>query len=151
LRERVRRHCGDNGKHIVVRTSPSLCAWLLRQAHGRAGLPAGSVIYDEEDGAEPLGQLLRRGRGGAPAGRPASGKAFYNRLQDVEAQLATQRLDLKRLPEQVAEGFAGGDRELVLAYERELLAQRAVDFDNLVLYVRALFDESDEVRQRWSG
>lgn len=150
LRERVRRHCGDNGKHIVVRTFHSLCAWLLRQEHERAGLPADFVIYDEEDAAELLGELLRRRRGGAPAGGGASGKAFYNRLQDVKARLATQRLDLKRLPEQVAEGFAGGDRELVLAYERELLAQRAVDFDNLVLYVRALFDESDEVRQRWS-
>src|SRR5690606_39729188 len=76
--------------------------------------------------------------------------ACCSRLQDGKAQVAPQRLDLKRLPGQVAEGLAGGDRELVLAYERELLAQRAVDFDNLVLYVRALFDESDEVRQRWS-
>ena len=149
LRDRVTARCGQAGRHIMVRTFHSLCAWLLRQEYERVGLPPDFVIYDEQDAEDLLRYLMSTRFRDRPGAITHPGELYRN-IQRAKADLAAQcPLRLGELRERVAGTFPAPLHDLILEYENELLAQRAVDFDNLVLFVRALFDEWPDVRERW--
>lgn len=153
LRERVRDRCGEEGRGIVVRTFHSLCAWILRREHERVGLPADFVVYDEDDTADVMLDIHRRLTGSRAWSREDA-FAFAQRVRNAKDRVAAERVDLDGMYRRVAEelpGRVGGVRgsDLAWEYQQQLLAQRAVDFSDLVLSVRALFDTDAEVRTRW--
>src|SRR5690606_13253522 len=107
----------------------------------RVGLPPDFVIYDELDAEDLLRYLMSTRFRDRPGAITHPGELYRN-IQRAKADLAAQcPLRLGELRERVAGTFPAPLHDLILEYENELLAQRAVDFDNLVLFVRALFDE----------
>src|SRR5690606_3270641 len=124
LRDRVTARCGQAGRHIMVRTFHSLCAWLLRQEYERVGLPPDFVIYGEQDAEDLLRYLMSTRFRDRPGAITHPGELYRN-IQRAKADLAAQcPLRLGELRERVAGTFPAPLHDLILEYENELLAQR---------------------------
>lgn len=160
LRDRVLDRCSEPGGDVVVRTFHSLCASILRLEHERVGLPADFVVYDEADAMEVLLGLGRRPASGteaAAAGESGYGdtdhsdqaRRFFHTIQRAKSEVYSRRVDLDTVGARVAAALRPPERARYEAYRQELRAQRAVDFGDLVLLVRALFDTEADIRERW--
>ena len=123
-------------------TFHSLCARLLREFAGRAGLPEGFSIYDQSDQKTVINEVLK--------GRDLDPKEY------PPARVLRQIGNLKNLmigPDKVPEDFAprlppGLFAEIYAAYEKRLAAAGALDFDDLLMRTARLLRDDTELRER---
>ncbi|WP_399681264.1 UvrD-helicase domain-containing protein [Xenophilus sp.] len=134
MKERVaRRLKGDAGEGLTVCTFHALGLRILQVEHAKLGLKRGFSIFDAEDSAAQLKDLL------PPGSKPDAIEAAK--------QLVSRAKNAGLSPEQ-ALAAAGSTREreaaaLYQRYQQRLSAFNAVDFDDLIrLPVQLL--ESDE-------
>src|SRR4030095_14453378 len=119
----------------LIATFHSTCVRILREHAPRIGLPAGFVIYDEDDRLTMVKEAMRE-------------LQFDER--DMTAATAVHRLSHAKnqmVSVEEAERLARTPREERIAslsrvYETRLRAARAVDFDDLLLLVVRLFETS---------
>jgi DNA helicase-2/ATP-dependent DNA helicase PcrA len=119
----------------LIATFHSTCVRILREHAPRIGLPAGFVIYDEDDRLTIVKEAMRE-------------LQFDER--DMTAATAVHRLSHAKnqmVSVEEAERLARTPREeriasLYRVYETRLRAARAVDFDDLLLLVVRLFETS---------
>ena len=127
----------------TIGTFHSVCTRLLREFAELAGLPRDFVIYDSDDQAAVVRDAVRHlGIAGelSPAAIRSAISRAKNEMQNV-ADLAA---------------VAGEERNLFLIttakvygeYQRILAANRALDFDDLLLRVVFLMRDHPDVRQR---
>jgi DNA helicase II / ATP-dependent DNA helicase PcrA len=125
-------------------TFHSLCARLLREFAGRAGLPEGFSIFDQGDQKSVLHEILK--------GRDIDPK------ESPPVRILRQIGILKNLmigPDKVPGDFipdlpAGSFAEIYAAYERRLSAAGALDFDDLLARTARLLRDDTELRERLS-
>ena len=145
MRERVDGLVGGTSRGMWVSTFHSACARLLRQESERLGLPRGYTIYDAGD-SRRLVQLVMREQ-------ELDSKTFTPRT--VAARISTWKNEL--VDPDTARSTAARDSDdvdLLLAgvyraYTERLAAAGAVDFDDLIGHVVALFQGFPEVVERW--
>ena len=141
MRERV----GDMvskaaGKEITVCTFHSLCVRILRTGIDRLGYKQNFTIYTGNDQTGLIKQIIVR-KGGAD--------------EKIEPGMVLSMISKAK--------NAGGDADSIddpfvadvaKAYQNELRAQNAVDFDDLLLLAERLLREYDDVREicrkRWT-
>ncbi len=149
MRARVRARAGEAGRGVQVSTFHGLCARIVEAEHRRLGLPADVTIVDEDDADE----LLRRA--GAPAERGelqrlrgllAAAKSPPGSLDHADA-----RLHPAAGPEALFRGLPGPERAVLVAYQRLLAEQQAVDFDDLVRLTRALLRAEPGLADAWAS
>ncbi|MBI5070974.1 MAG: UvrD-helicase domain-containing protein [Deltaproteobacteria bacterium] len=142
MRERVVALAGALGGDVFVSTFHAFGLWLLRQEHKAAGLPRRFAICDDGDQLSLVKRALRE--------FDVEGRAF-----DAQKLLAM----ISRAKAAGQDGIAvrpegqGDDYDLVAAevlprYQQALLAQRAVDFDDLISRPVALLRGDAAVRKR---
>ena len=128
------------GKEITVCTFHSLCVRILRTGIDRLGYKQNFTIYTGNDQTGLIKQIILR-KGGAD--------------EKLEPGLVISMISKAK--------NAGGDADsiddpfiadIAKAYQNELRAQNAVDFDDLLLLAEKLLREYDDVReicrQRWT-
>jgi len=128
------------GKEITVCTFHSLCVRILRTGIDRLGYKQNFTIYSGNDQTGLIKQIIVR-KGGAQ--------------EKIEPSLVLSLISKAK--------NAGGGAELIddpfiadiaRAYQNELRAQNAVDFDDLLLLAEKLLREFEEVRdicrKRWT-
>jgi DNA helicase-2/ATP-dependent DNA helicase PcrA len=139
MRERVDRL--GVGRGMWVCTFHSFCARVLREFASQVGLTHSFTIFDEADRRSVIREALSRcdlsGDNWPPRVVEEAISRAKNRLLGVEAY-ASQATDFSE--KTIARVYAESDRLL--------RAQNACDFDDLLLHVAKLLQESDEVRER---
>ena len=137
MRERVaRRIRGDAAQDLTVSTFHALGLRILQVEHARLGLRRGFSIFDADDSAAQLKDLL------PPGSKPA--------VVDAAKQLIGRAKNAGLSPQQAAEA-ARSAREheaaaLYARYQQRLSAFNAVDFDDLIrLPVQLLESDADAV------
>lgn len=141
MRERVRRRLkADAIKGLRVSTFHTLGLHILQHEHQRLGYRRRFSIVDSQDGLELLQRL--RHEAGELTGEAESAhwaiSRWKNDLVDAEQALAEAE-DAKTLAE----------ARLYLAYERQLRACNAMDFDDLIALPVRLFREHRDVLAAW--
>jgi ATP-dependent DNA helicase Rep len=141
MRERVRRRLkADATNGLRVSTFHTLGLQILQQEHQRAGYRRRFSIVDAQDGLE-LVQRLRHEAGElcgeAETARWAISR-WKNDLVDPEQALV-----------QAADAQTLAQARLYLAYERQLRACNAVDFDDLIALPVRLFREHRDTLAAW--
>ena len=137
MRERVaRRIRGDAGEGLTICTFHALGLKLLQLEHAKAGLKRGFSIFDAEDSAAQLKDLL------PPGSKPEA--------IDATKQLISRAKNNGLSPQQAAEtAQTAREREaaaLYARYQQRLSAFNAVDFDDLIrLPVQLLESDTDTV------
>lgn len=123
-------------------TFHSLCARLLREFSGRAGLPEGFSIYDQSDQRTIVNEILR-GRDIDPKDVPPA------RLLRRIGLLKNLMLGPDKVPADAAPGLPPGLlAEVYAAYEKRLAAAGALDFDDLLVRTARLLRDDTDVRDR---
>ncbi|WP_320672934.1 ATP-dependent helicase [Patulibacter defluvii] len=142
LRNRVGELLGHSTRGLWVSTFHSSCARILRVEAERLGYSRQFTIYDSDDAKRLLKRVLD-GQG-ADTKRFTPG-AVHNRISDHKNRL--------RSVEQAADQAAGFyDRTIVDAYrgyQQALVANNAMDFDDLMGRTVDLFERFPEVRERY--
>ncbi len=131
----------------LIATFHSTCVRILREHAPRLGLPAGFVIYDEDDRLTLVREAMRALDLDERELTPASA---VHRISHAKNQMISveeaERLARTPREERIA--------SLYRTYEARLRATGAVDFDDLLLLVVRLFETSpatlDALRGRWT-
>ena len=140
MRERVaRRIRGDAAEGLLVCTFHALGLRILQAEHAKLGLRRGFSVFDAEDSAAQLKDLL-----------PAGSKP--DAIEAVKS-LVSRAKNAGLSPEQAA-AAAGSAREreaatLYAAYQARLAAFNAVDFDDLIRLPVQLLESDPEAVAGW--
>ncbi len=132
---------GKQGRGLTVSTFHTLGLTIIRRERQQLGLKNGFSIFDDQDSRSLLTELLHKDTdvGAEEVDR------IRHQISNWKNDLVTPSLALSR---------AGDDQEVRAAriysqYDRLLRAYNAVDFDDLILLPTLLFQEHEEILERW--
>ncbi len=138
MHERVGKLIGARAEGLIVSTFHSLGVRILRQEARALGLKAGFSILDASD----TGALFQE----------LAGNVDKARLRALQSRISLWKNSL--LDPAAAAAAAVDETEEVAAalyvdYERTLRAYQAVDFDDLIRLPVQLFEQHEDVADRW--
>ena len=141
MKERVQRLVPD--AHVWIGTFHRFCSRLLRRYASHVGLESNFTIYDSSDSRQALKRALASLRLPLQMTTP---ERIANQISWLKNHLITAEDYEPR------EGSELGAilEEAYPAYQRELLAANAVDFDDLLLHVVTLLQQSPNCARRWT-
>jgi DNA helicase-2/ATP-dependent DNA helicase PcrA len=140
MRSRVEHLLGNALGGLTIGTFHATCARMLRREAASAGLSPGYAIYDDDDQLRALRQALKELNLDDKRFRPHAMRAFIDR---AKCDLVTPELyEPKTYPEEVA-------RRVYERYQAVLAANDALDFGDLLMRTALLFQDVEEVRERY--
>ena len=142
MRERVARLVDTGGRRPWISTFHALCARVLRR-EGGARVGRDFVIYDSSDQLAVVRRILRA--------LDADDKLLPARQGLAEISRAKNRMARPR--DRRGEGWSPqGDLidKVYERYEKALADANALDFDDLLLETKTLFETRDDVRRRYA-
>ncbi|HKK14335.1 MAG TPA: DNA helicase Rep [Gammaproteobacteria bacterium] len=130
---------GRDGRGLTVSTFHTLGLNILRREHRHLGYKAGFSVFDAQDSAQLMAELLR----GTPTAFDPKAlaqriSAWKNDLVAPEAALST-----------AADDFEQAAARLYATYQRHLKAYNAFDFDDLILKPVELLTHHEPARDHW--
>jgi ATP-dependent DNA helicase Rep len=143
MKERIGHRLGDKGRGLSISTFHTLGLNILRRELKRLGYHPGFSIFDEQDSATLLKELLRKHNSGDEATVSAAQWRISGWKNDLiepaqALQLAQDDLD-------------SAQAHLYAAYQRALKAYNAVDFDDLILLPVQLFRSDPQALDAWQN
>ncbi|HWP62408.1 MAG TPA: UvrD-helicase domain-containing protein [Candidatus Binatia bacterium] len=143
LRERIVSLVGAPGHEVQTGTFHAICARVLRRDGAAIGIDPRFVIYDTDDQALVVRQLLKE------ADLPASGEFRPSVVLAAISRAKNEMRDLAELADRARNRHEATIGQLALAYERRLAELGALDFDDLLLAAVRLFQEAPDVLARY--
>ena len=142
MRERAARLLeGRNSRGLRISTFHTLGLDILRREHALLGFKPGFSIFDSQDSAHLVNELVKKGRLAADPDRIRWRiSAWKNDLVLPEEAMAT-----------AAEPLEVAAAQVYAEYQRALKAYNAFDFDDLILAPVQLFRQQQEARERWQN
>lgn len=135
MRERVAAMAsGGKGKKVVLGTFHAFCCRLLREHAEHVGYKRNFVIYSQSEQQSLIKRILGR---------------LLAKEESYDASVAQARISrAKNYGESLGDPAESLDAALLDAYQNELRALNAVDFDDLLLLGVRLLENHADVRQR---
>jgi DNA helicase-2/ATP-dependent DNA helicase PcrA len=141
MRERLQLLLGAHASRLWISTFHSACARILRQDIERLGYRRNFTVFDESDSAAALSRAIEA------ANLPGAPNLGLLRVRIDQAK------NEGLTPQDLAAANAGADgaaiAEIYRVYQQRLRELNAVDFGDLLLLTRELFESQAEVRERW--
>lgn len=143
MRERIEGLIGANLlRDMWVGTFHATCARMLRESGDRIGLDRDFVIYDEDDQTKVVRECLEELGLDDKDNNPR--KILY-KISEAKEQLV--------LPADYEAVFRGNLDPLVAKvypmYQKKLMQNHALDFDDLILYAVRLLEENAQTREHY--
>lgn len=140
MKERIHRVSGGRIQLGYVGTFHSFCAQVLRRDGHHLGIERNFSIYDDDDQATVIKNILKK----YDTKRITPSYVLY-RISAAKNHLIT--------PAKYLEVFSDYNSSLVAEvyekYEKELIKNQALDFDDLIMKTTTLFLRSDEVLAKY--
>ena len=143
LRERIVALVGEAGRDVQTGTFHAVCARVLRRDGSAIGLDRRFVIYDSDDQATLMKQLLRE------EDLPTTGEFRPSAILGAISRAKNEMLDADALEEVALNHHERIVARLARAYQARLKAVGALDFDDLLLEAVRLFQEAPDVLARY--
>ncbi|MHC4471451.1 MAG: ATP-dependent helicase [Planctomycetota bacterium] len=140
MRGRVAALLGTDG--LWVSTFHSMGARMLRRSADRIGLDRSFSIFDDDDQARVVRDLLRGMDIDPTRFRPSAVVAAISRLK-------TDLVPPEKAKGRARDFFGEVVARVYPAYEKRLAESSAVDFDDLLVKCLALLEQSEEVREHY--
>jgi len=144
MRERIVHLVGEESKSIWVGTFHATCARILRESGDKIGLERDFLVYDDHDQMVLVRECLTQ--------LHIDDKKFSPRAVLSHISRAKEKLVP---PEEFHVHFHGFFEQIVgkvyTLYRDKLKANRALDFDDLLMTAVRLFQQRPEVLERWQG
>jgi ATP-dependent DNA helicase Rep len=138
MHERVGRLIGSGADGLIISTFHSLGVRILRQEGRALGLKAGFSIFDAGDA---LALCQER-----------AGNIDKARMRQLQSRISLWKNSMLDAEQAMAAAQDDTDRAaaaLYVEYERSLRAYQAVDFDDLIRLPVQLFEQHEEIAQKW--
>lgn len=134
MRERVDGMIPDGkGKKIVLGTFHAFCVRLLREHAEKVGYKNNWVIYTQSEQTSLLKRIITRLMGRDESYDPAKAQSRISNAKNMGLSLGDPEKDT--------------DAAIMQAYQSELRALNAMDFDDLILLGVELLEEHADVRE----
>ena len=147
MRERVERLLPGMPLDAWISTFHSFCVRLLRREAAAAGLPAGFVIYDEDDQLQAVRAALRALDLSEKLHPPRRVLSRISAAKNARGR-RERRPEADLLEEEAS--FSGAlTGRIAEAYQKALTAAGALDFDDLLLRAVALLQDNVLVRDAY--
>ena len=144
MRERVEELLGERALELSMGTFHATCARILRRDGPNIGLPSDYAIYDTDDQMSLVKQI--------EAAEHIDPRRFTPRaVLSAISSAKNERLDAETYQQQIGDFFAEIVSRVYLRYEAALVANGAVDFDDLLGHTLRLLEQHEEVRNRYAG
>ncbi|MFB8789323.1 MAG: 3'-5' exonuclease [Potamolinea sp.] len=131
-------------RHLTVKTFHSLCTTILRIEARQIGLPADFVVYDDADCRELVKEVFSLSED------KDAERMFFN-LSESKTKASSSQLSLIHPGEKLYASLGESKAKLAMRYQTILQQRHALDFADLVFYVRAMFHSQSDIRQRWQN
>ncbi|MCX5813383.1 MAG: UvrD-helicase domain-containing protein [Proteobacteria bacterium] len=146
LRDRVAQYEPDAARQIWMGTFHGFCALVLYKEAKKVGLPSDYVIYDEEDSKELLKKIMDSDLND----NIFMGSDLNDDALAVFGKAKSNAID----SELTMSGYSGYGlqppyRLIYQQYAKELRKRHAMDFSDLIYYVRAIFANFNAIKQKW--
>ncbi len=141
MQARVRQQIDGAIEELNISTFHSLGLKLLRNELAAAGLKRGFTIFDSDDSLKVIKELMKGG-------------SKDEDIQHRRWQISTWKNDDISTSEAIRLAETGIDAaaaELYSAYQRQLKAYNAVDFDDLICLPLQILRTHADIRQRWQS
>ncbi len=142
MKERIRSLTARNLPYAG--TFHSFCAKVLRLEGHLLGIPPGYVIYDEDDQIEAIKEVLAKLHLSPKDYRPAS---VLNAISSAKNELISEL----EYPQYSRGPWQKTVAEIYLEYQKFLKDNSAVDFDDLIFKVVALFKKFPETLGKYQN
>ncbi|MBW4598510.1 MAG: UvrD-helicase domain-containing protein [Calothrix sp. FI2-JRJ7] len=142
MSERLARVYPSEFRYITIKTFHSLCATMLRIEAKQIGLPADFVVYDDTDCKEVIKEVF-----GYSKDKDIE-KAFFD-ITNCKSKAASSDLSSIYPQDKLFRPLGEYTAKRVRRYHEILQQRHALDFADLVFYVRTMFNNQREIKQRW--
>ncbi|MHC4664161.1 MAG: ATP-dependent helicase [Planctomycetota bacterium] len=143
MRERVQMFTGSETlAEMRVQTFHSFCAWLLRRHAEHVGLTRDFSIYDDADQRDMVKSVMNEKGIDTASFKPAAMLAMISRAKN-------ELIGPVKFEEQASDFLSLTAARIYHGYQAMLSAQNAVDFDDLLLKVVALFGKEKQVLEKY--
>ncbi len=135
MRERIERAVGKDARDLTITTFHSFCAMFLRREINYLDRDSNFVIYDTSDQTSCLKRVIRNmdlEEKNYPAQRLRSRISYLKNAGDLGGELNNPV-----------------EQQIYKNYQDELLAQNALDFDDLLHLTCQILERWSEVQQRY--
>jgi DNA helicase-2/ATP-dependent DNA helicase PcrA len=145
MRERVDSLVGYGAEHIWVSTFHSSCVRILRRYIDRIGYDRNFTIYDTDDQKQVIRDIIKRVQLDK---KQYPERALLNAISKAKDELIT--------PSEFEMRAAGNFREMQIAkvyteYQKQLRANNALDFDDLLFKTVELFQFHPDVLEEYQN
>jgi ATP-dependent DNA helicase Rep len=144
MKERIGRRLGtDKGRGLNISTFHTLGLSILRRELARLGYKPGFSIFDEQDSATLLKDLLRK--------RDNTEETAISGAQWRISGWKNDLIDPNQALAQAEDELDTAQAILYAAYQRALKAYNAVDFDDLILLPVQLLHSNPQALEAWQN
>ncbi|MDQ6796283.1 MAG: UvrD-helicase domain-containing protein, partial [Chloroflexota bacterium] len=143
LRDRIISLVGEPGRDVQAGTFHALCARVLRRDGEAIGIDRRFVIYDTDDQAALMKQILRE------EDLPLTGEFRPSAVLGAISRAKNEMLDPAFLDANAVNRHERTIARLAVRYQARLRKVGALDFDDLLLEAVRLFDEAPAVLARY--
>ena len=144
MRERVERMIGPQARAIWILTFHSACGRILRREAERLGYRSNFTIYDQADQIrvvkDCLAELDRDPKRFVPRG-------IHTQISNAKNQL----IGPDEYTARVASFYDQTVAEVYSLYQRKLIQNNAVDFDDMLMLTVEVFQRFPEAREKWAN
>ena len=139
----MKNRIGPSHKIGFVGTFHSLCAMILRIHSHLIGITNQFIIYDENDQINLLKNILKEGH----LDKKYTAYFFLNRISSAKNQMIS--------PSHYQKSFSDHNSQMTALvyeqYQKKLRANRAVDFDDLLMLVVELFNTHKDILDKYQN
>jgi DNA helicase-2/ATP-dependent DNA helicase PcrA len=143
MSERLSDLCPDQFQNLTIKTFHGLCASILRIEARQFGLPSDFVIYDDADCIELVKEVFNL------SDERDAQKLFFS-LANCKVKATEHALSLQNLAGKLYEPLGNDNAKLATQYQTILQKRHALDFADLVFYIRVMLEQEPEISRRWA-
>jgi ATP-dependent DNA helicase UvrD/PcrA len=141
MEARLANLLGGSTQGLTLGTFHAICARILRREADNLPFKADFVIYDADDQLSLVKQAVKELNLDEKRNRPSA----------IHAQISNAKNDLRLPDDYVIQDYRDEVTQRVYRlYQQMLLANNALDFDDLLLWTAFLFEENSQVRERYA-
>ncbi|CAN1211056.1 3'-5' exonuclease [Tumidithrix helvetica PCC 7403] len=140
---RLSQYCPDQVRHLTIKTFHGLCASLLRVEARQFGLATDFAIYDDADCIELVKEVF-------DLADDREAQKLFTELTKCKTQASNRQLSLDYPLEELYALLGKDLAKSAARYQIILQKRHALDFADLVFYVRAMLEREPVISQRWA-
>ncbi len=143
MSERLARYCPQHLSELTIKTFHGLCSSMLRTEAREIGLPSDFVVYDDADCIELVKEVFS-------LSDHREAQSVFFKITTCKNQAKNHQLSLNISLNELYLLRGNKFADCASQYQTILQKRHALDFADLLFYVRAMLSQEKDINQRWS-